>query len=433
MSMECRDVTARSVDVDEVLPLTDVLCEHAEEAASLHAIRSALTAAPHVRLKHIRRFDDRILAHLDGLLIGGANSWPLLDAEFATPSVGALFASGVVAIESRSVERLNLLYAAAEAMPEFRRGLVYAFGWTEQRFLRGVVRELLVSSKAFLRYLGVAACAWHRVDPGSVREATLEAPDVLLRDRALRAAGELGRRELAPSCIAMLESDEESSRFWAAWSAVILGNRDSALQVLMEIGEKIGPFRDRAFRLSVQVLDATDSRAWLRTMAGNPDNSGYLFQGAGIAGDPAYVPWLIGHMSDKKRSRIAGEAFSLITGLDLAYLDLERKPPRDIGEGPTDAPEDPSVGLDQDDGLPWPDPDRVSKWWHANGGRFEAGTRYFLGEPVSRNKCLTALKEGFQRQRILAAYHLSLLEPGTTLFEWRAPAARQQRLLAAMT
>jgi len=30
------------------------------------------------------------------------------------------------------------------------------------------------------------------------------------------------------------------------------------------------------------------------------------------------------------------------------------------------------------------------------------------------------LKEGFQRQRIAAALYLSLLNPGTPLFEWRA-------------
>jgi uncharacterized protein (TIGR02270 family) len=88
--------------------------------------------------------------------------------------------------------------------------------------------------------------------------------------------------------------------------------------------------------------------------------------------------------------------------------------------------------MDQDDGLPFPNSERISRWWDANVGRFSPGTRYFLGAPLSRETALTALKEGFQRQRILAAHYLCLLEPGTVLFEWRAPAPRQQRLLAAM-
>jgi hypothetical protein len=56
-----------------------------------------------------------------------------------------------------------------------------------------------------------------------------------------------------------------------------------------------------------------------------------------------------------------------------------------------------------------------------------------MGQPLNRDHCLKVLKEGFQRQRIAAAVYLSLLNPGTPLFEWRAPARRQQRLLAEMT
>jgi hypothetical protein len=53
--------------------------------------------------------------------------------------------------------------------------------------------------------------------------------------------------------------------------------------------------------------------------------------------------------------------------------------------------------------------------------------------PPSRAHCIGILKNGFQRQRIAAAYHVCLLNPGTPLFEWRAPAWRQQRELAGMT
>ena len=42
------------------------------------------------------------------------------------------------------------------------------------------------------------------------------------------------------------------------------------------------------------------------------------------------------------------------------------------------------------------------------------------------------LREGFQRQRIAAAEYLCLLQPGTPLFNTRAPAWRQKRWLAKM-
>ncbi len=132
-------------------------------------------------------------------------------------------------------------------------------------------------------------------------------------------------------------------------------------------------------------------------------------------------------------TRLAGEAFTFITGLDLAHLDLDRKPPASVESGPNDNPEDDNVDMDPDDSLPWPDLERLQRWWSANQARFVAGTRYFMGEPVSRNHCLRVLKEGFQRQRIAAAEYLSLLQPGTPLFNTAAPAWRQQRWLSKLT
>jgi uncharacterized protein (TIGR02270 family) len=176
-----------------------------------------------------------------------------------------------------------------------------------------------------------------------------------------------------------------------------------------------------------------ESHALLQSLASNAASIRRLIRGTGLAGDPTYVPWLIGFMTKDPLARLAGESFSLITGLDLAWLDLERKPPQDFESGPNDDPDDPNVEMDEDDGLPWPDQAKVQAWWDANSHRFQPGVRYFMGEPLNRENCLRVLKEGFQRQRIAAAYYLSLLNPGTPLFEWRAPAWRQQRLLAQMS
>jgi uncharacterized protein (TIGR02270 family) len=158
----------------------------------------------------------------------------------------------------------------------------------------------------------------------------------------------------------------------------------------------------------------------------------WVTSGSGIVGDPAYIPWLIKHTADDTLARLAGEAFTLITGADLALLDLERKPPENFESGPNDDPDDPNVALDPDEGLPWPDQAKVQAWWDANASRFQPGQRYFMGAPVTREHCIDVLKNGYQRQRILAAHYLCLLEPGTPLFNTSAPAWRQQKLLAQM-
>jgi uncharacterized protein (TIGR02270 family) len=171
----------------------------------------------------------------------------------------------------------------------------------------------------------------------------------------------------------------------------------------------------------------------LATLAQDPTHDRAVIQGIAIAGDPHYVPWLIAQMGDLKLMRLAGEAFAFITGLDLAYLDLDRKPPQGVELGPNDNPADDNVSMDEDDNLPWPDPEKIAAWWRTYGANFASGTRYFMGAVPTPATCLEVLQTGFQRQRIAAAEYLTLLTPGTLLFNTAAPTRRQQRLLAAMT
>jgi uncharacterized protein (TIGR02270 family) len=203
--------------------------------------------------------------------------------------------------------------------------------------------------------------------------------------------------------------------------------------MLREAAATPGRFQERAFQLSVQAMSVSDAHATLRLLAQDRAKIRRLIRGAGLVGDPTYIPWLVDLMTDDKLARLAGEAFSLITGLDLAWLDLERKPPENLESGPNDDPGDANVDMDEDDGLPWPDQERIQGWWDSNSSRFQPGTRYFMGEPLNREACLRVLRDGFQRQRIAAALYLSLLTPGTPLFEWRAPARRQQRELATLS
>jgi len=416
------------------LIVSTVIQQHAEDAAVLHAVRTSLTVAPHVRLRHLRRFDDRLAAHLDGLVVAGDTGWAHCMRSLESPTPGRVFAAAVPLIEAGRMGHLGEIYALVEAVPQIQRGLVAALAWVEREKLQGVVAALLTSSSVVRRTIGIAVCALHRVDPGSGRESALEDSSVALRARALRSVGELGRQNLTSACLESLRAEDSAEiRFWAAWSAVLLGNRQVALDVLKAIASEPSPFRQRALQLGLQAMKEDAAEEFLRRLGESRDTLRLVIQGSGISGDPARVPWLIQCMTEPKAARLAGEAFCLMMGLDLAYLDLDRKPPTEIEAGPNDDPNDPNVEMDPDDGLPWPDQKLIQAWWNANSHRFQPGVRYFMGEPLNRQNCVRVLKEGFQRQRIAAAIYLSLLNPGTQLFEWRAPAWRQKRLLATMT
>ena len=412
--------------------LSLVVHQHTEESALLRNVRRVLVAAPHVKLHHLRRLDDRLSAHLDGVAVAGEFGWRLCVAALENPGVGEVFCATVRAIEDRNAEGLDKLLALAEAVPGLQPGLLSAFGWVSSQFLQGTIKGLLGAPGPFQRQVGIAACAMHRVDPGAALVAALDDPDVLLRARGLRAAGECGRRDLLAACVKALADEDSVCRFWAARSAALLGERGKAIEVLKSIALQAGPAGFRALRLVLKLIEAAPANVLLNVIGQDPQHMRLLIQGAGMAGDPHYVPWLIRQMDDLKRTRVAGEALSFITGLDLAFLDLDGKPPENLESGPNDDPDDANVALDDDDSLPWPDPVKILAWWNVNQQRFQPGVHYFMGEPVSVPHCQKVLREGYQRQRIAAAEYLCLLQPGTRLFPTSAPAWRQQRWLKQM-
>jgi len=408
-----------------------VLEQHADELTSLWAVRDGLCEAADIRLRDLGRFDERIAAHEDGCVLGGDDALRLLTAQLGATSAGRVFGVAVVGFALNDGGASARCLALAEASPEGRRGMTSALGRVEPVRLRGIVKNLLTAPSAIQRSLGLAACRLHGVDPGSALPAALRDPGNDLRAEAFRVAGVLGHAHLVSS-LASLVDEDAACQFWSAWSAVLLGDRGRALATLTNVALSAGDHRRRAFRLACQAMSVTAAHAALRRVADDSTQVRWLIEGSGIAGDPTYVPWLINHMADEKTARLAGEAFSLITGVDFGQSGLEGKRPEGFESGPNEDPDDPNVERDPDDGLPWPDVTKTEKWWEANRGRFPKGTRFFMGAPVTREHCIDVLKNGYQRQRILAAHYLCLLEPGTPLFDTSAPVSRQRRLLAEM-
>ncbi len=414
------------------LPISIVVQQHADEAAHLRATRSFLVRAPHAGLLHLARLDERIAAHLDGLSVAGAPGREICTAALASPGPGELFAAASSALEAKDTATLDKLLALAESLPAAQAGLISAFGWAPAASLRGITGALLTSASAFQRQVALAACAMHHVDPGTALTEALTHADAQLRARALRVAAQCGRVDLLPACLALLTADDPTCHYQAARAALLLGDRVASVAALLVLARSAGARQSAALALVLKVLAPTEAHALLKALAQDENMLRAAIRGIGTAGDVHYVPWLLKQMNDPQQARVAGESFSLITGLDLAYLDLDRQPPEDFELGPSDDPEDSAVAMEEDDNLPWPDPHKLAAWWQTNSHRFVAGTRNFMGEPPTPTHCVSVLGTAFQRQRMAAAEYLCLLRPGTPLFNTAAPAWRQQRALAQM-
>lgn len=410
-----------------------VIAQHVEDAGLLGALRLSQVSAPHIKLEHLARLDERIAAHVDGMVIAGDRGWRLCEEALEQGGAGAVFAATVAAIHSRNAARFDQVCALAEAVPGSRDGFLGAFGWVSNEQLRDLGRNLLGATSPFRRFTAIAACSMHRVDPGAVLAQAFESTDALLRARALRAAGELHKSALLPACVSSAVNDPDAScRFWAAWSAVLLGDRVRAPEALIDLYQTSPTHAARALELLVLALDPRQGSALVNQTVSHAKQPVAFVRACGLIGDLAHIPWLIEQMSDVRVARVAGESFSMLTAADLAEIDLDRAAPEEADAGPTDDPEDENVEMDPDAELPWPDAERVARWWQQNGNAFPADKRTFMGGPITRDRCMAVLRNGYQRQRRVAALHLALRSTGDDgpLFEWRAPAWRQKRKLS---
>lgn len=407
-----------------------IIAEHAEEASFVWFQRAHAVQAPNYSPKQLFQLDERLEAHIDGLRVAIAHGWTFDQAVLDQLNAADFFVAAVLALEARDDQCEGLVDRAARA-PEVVAGIVSALGWVSASCLGGAVKRLLDDPLPLRQKLGIAACALHRRDPGSVLDSFLDSDAGSVRARALRTVGELGRMDLLARCQSALHESKPEIAYWGAFSAVLLGDRATALTALQDFSMKKGPQRLAALRMALQAADLDEAHEFLVALSGTPESSRIRIIGAGMSGNPRYVPWLIEQMEHPAHARIAGEAFVNITGADFNHEQLESMPHDAFEDGPNDDPDDEDTTVPEDIALSWPDVGKIQDWWKAHRSAFEAGHRYFLGNPVTIEHCTAVLTQGFQRQRNAAAIHVALLRPGSVLFDCSAPAWRQRRLLAS--
>ena len=408
--------------------ISSIVSQHAEEAAFLWLLRSNAVSAPHYSLKDLAKLDGRVEAHLDGLRVAGEAGWELCKAGLGNEENGEVFAASVMAFESGVESRIQAVFEAIEKTPELCNGAVSGLGWVPFQQVVPHAQRLLASESPVHRLIGLAAYAVHRQDPGAALKDAISSTQLSLKTRALKAVGELGKTNLLPLVKANFADEDLTCRYWAAWSGALLGE-PSAIPVLQRLVESEHPKRESACAMALRRMSVEQAQAWLKTLANNPSTLRMAVQAAGVIGNPTNIPWLIQQMANPIMARVAGESFSFITGIDLAYDDLDTNKPEGFEAGPTENPEDENVEMDSDEDLPWPNPQLIEKWWFTHRLEFSNGTRCLLGKPMAIDSLKEALRTGKQRQRTAAAIELAMRQPGTPLFNTEAPGFQQMKLL----
>jgi uncharacterized protein (TIGR02270 family) len=342
---------------------------------------------------------------------------------------GEAFAATVLAIESPAEDRLSVIIELGTASEERIRGIISALAWLPWELSVKIIDLLVIADDPTVRRIGIAAAALHRKSPGGALSKAFGDADAHLKARAFRAAGELGQVDFVSTLRQNLKDQDEACQFWAAWSATLLTGDTKALDILKGIVEGNGPHADRAMNLAIRRMERSAAMRWLEELATKPVQKRLAIQAAGALGLPDAVAWLLQQMEVPSLARVAFEAFSLITGADSDRDNLQGEKPEGFESGPTENPADEDVAMDPDEHLAWPNLPLVTAWWQRHHERFPYGIRHLLGHPIELNNLTTVLRSGRQRQRAAASLELAIQQPGTPLFEVRAPGFRQIQVL----
>lgn len=400
----------------------DIYEQYTDEAAFLWLMRSIAVDQPHYNVNDVVQVERRLQAQLDGLQTAPDLAWDTCQQALELEQPGETFTAAIIALKGGQQERIQQVVETGLASEVAFPGLVSAFGWLPAEIAHPWIERFLNSKELDHKYLALAICSIRRENPGAYLTKYLQRDDCIqhkkLYTRALRLIGELKRADLANALIAAVDADDEDIAFWANWSSVLLGNH-AAISKLQPYIFAEGAYQSKAIDMIFRVMPVEPARSLIARLAENPEQQRAVVKAVGVLGDPHAVDWLITKTRETALSRLAGEAFTLITGIDLDRDTLSQDAPDDYQPGPNDDTDDDDVAMDEDENLPWPNTRAMGLAWNECRANFVNGQRYLLGYSVNPGLPDINATHIHQRQRHALALELALRNADCMLLNTR--------------
>jgi len=389
--------------------------QHVDNVTFLWLLRSRAITHPQQTHITINKLEHQINNHLKGLTITPEVAWELSQQAAELQEGGKAFTLAMLAFNSADTHKINTAVDLGMENPATFKGLLSALGWLPSDKVEPWLKPWLESQNPAYRHLSIATCSIRRINPHehltSLFDDEQSREHLPLYCRMLRLAGELKRQDLAPVLAQAQRHEDPTVVFWACWSARLLGNHQTS-QELVPYLLQTGPQQTAAIEICFRQQHNL-AWQWLNTLASTPGQTRPAIKALAALGDPHGMNWLLTQMKVPEYAKIAGEAFSTITGIDLEQAQLIDKQARtldDIIEEEEKAVDE--LAFDEDLNLPMPHAEKISQHWQQLRPQFTAGQRYFLGRPVTPHLLKHTFLYGHTRHRMAAALELALLTPG---------------------
>ncbi|QSQ19029.1 TIGR02270 family protein [Pyxidicoccus parkwayensis] len=418
----------------------DILERHLSEAAFLWTQWERVLHAPHYTLEDVAELEERLRAHLDGLVLGGPPVadrllWPAM--EEAEP--GLAQAAALCLLHEELDPHLDCvehwLPTEQVSLPEPLRRILEVVerpGLPERLHLGLDARPLPIRAE-LARLLGL-----RRVRLGEFLEGLLTSSDEDARVAALQAIESAPDPAFASGVQRSLNTASTKVRDAAITTGLVLGLHAAWDQCLRQVRSH-APEGARC-RLLLALCGSADSTLLLREALEKPELRRDTLWAVGFSGRPALAEACLPLLRSEACAALAGEAFCAITGLVLEGRFRAGPPPEPEEPLPLEEDLATSVELTAESELPLPAADAVEAWWASARKNFDFQARYLRGQRLTPTSLLDALEHGPMRRRPVQSLELAIRSQGelsvqvsgfTRMQRRQLQAARQCRLTAS--
>ncbi|WP_224360784.1 TIGR02270 family protein [Hyalangium versicolor] len=404
----------------------DVLEEHFAEAAFLWSQWERALQSPAYDVLETAALEERLLAHLDGLVLGGEVVagellLPALEADDAGKISAAAFAL-LSGNGKRELEETLAVFDGGDALQQNSVGR--ALGLSEREGLEAALRKRLKADDVALRVAAFQVLSFRGAISAEFRGEWLYRDDAGQVIAALQDANPLSQ-DIVQSLLPRLLVDPRPGVREAAIMAGLVSGASPAWKACRQVAKEGGEGRRQCLVTLALGRDEKDAE-WLASLVNNEEQRADVLWALGFSGQTVAAEACLQVMHDERVANLAGEAFSAITGLKLEGK-YQLPPPEE---------EESLVPLDDEDldkdlvpgpeaSLPLPAADAVEGWWKQARKSFERGTRYLRGQKADEVELLDALRSEPMRRRPVHALDLSIRSRGAQNLQPQAFTLRQ--------
>jgi len=374
--------------------LIELYEEYLEEASFLYAQRRTLYNNPEITWKKIGEFEERLEAHIDGLVVGDKLALDVCTRSAAEGDFGELFAA--LSVFCRQDQRDIVLAILEHLDPGDAEKASAAADALKYELPERWSRDFMTLLEAGDPQLGpvlARAFGYRRLPCGpQLLSAMKRCPSSALPG-IVWALGRIAHEPAREPLFDYLRSEDEPVRAAAALALARMGEPSAVDYCIDQASSSSWPI------LPLALSGGRSAVTFLTELAKRSD-SGDCLVALGLLGEANSVPLLISRLEQPKLAPSASTALQCLTGAGLyetvfipdevdedELFDSERE---QLKQGKP---------LDRGDGRPFGStvtrlsqkPDDWNRWWQTNGNRFTAGVRYRSGGPYSPARLVETL------------------------------------------